>query len=46
MKVVHQWWNVIDAGKLAYLEKSLSPCNIFHHKSHMDWSAIEPKSPE
>jgi len=45
MKGVQQCWNVIDAGKLEYLEKSLCPCYIFHHKSHMDGSGIEPRPP-
>ena len=34
------WQNDIDRGKLRYLEKSLSHCQLVSHKAHMhpwDW---------
>jgi hypothetical protein len=31
-----QWWNDTDRENQKNLEKNLSQCHIFHHKSHMD----------
>jgi len=40
------WWNDNDKGKLKFLEKNLSQCHFVHHKSHMDWPAIETRPPQ
>ena len=36
---MEHWWNDTARGKV---EKSLSQCHVVYHKSHMDWSGIEP----
>jgi hypothetical protein len=38
-------WNEIDRGKPKYSVKNLSECHLVHHKSHMDWTGIEPGPP-
>jgi hypothetical protein len=40
---MERWWNYIDKGKLV-LGKNLYQCNFINHKSHMNWSGIEPGS--
>ena len=34
-----------DRGKLRCVEKKLSQCYFVHHRSHVDWSAVEPGPP-
>ena len=43
---VERWWNGTDGGKPKYLEKNLSQHHFVRHKSHMDWSGIEPAPPQ
>ena len=44
---VDQWWNYTDMGKLKYSTKYLCHCPLFfHHKSHVEWSRMEPEPPQ
>jgi len=36
------WWDDTDRGKQKHLEKTLSHCHLVVHKSHVDYSGIEP----
>ena len=40
------WWNDNARGKLKFLEKYMSQCHFVHHKSKMDWTAIETRPPQ
>jgi hypothetical protein len=40
-----QWLNLGHREKPKFSEKNLSQCHFWGHKSHMDWSGIEPGSP-
>jgi len=42
---MEHWWNDTVRGKPKNSEKNLSQCQIVHHKSHMDWSGIDPGTP-
>jgi hypothetical protein len=37
--------NKIDRGKPKYSGINLSQCHSVYHKSHMDWTGIEPGPP-
>ena len=43
---MEQWWNDTDRGHPMYSEKTLSQCHSGHHKSHIGWPGIEPRSPQ
>jgi hypothetical protein len=38
--------NDTDRGNLKYPDEDLSQCQFHHHKSHIDWSGIEPGTPQ
>jgi len=39
------WWNEADRRRWNCSERSVSRCNIFHHKSHMKQPGNEPVFP-
>jgi hypothetical protein len=41
---MEHWYNDNDREKLTFLDKNLSQCHFVHHKAHMDWPGIEPRS--
>jgi len=42
---MEHWWKDTVRGKPKISEKTLSQCQFVHHKSRMDWSAIQPGTP-
>jgi len=41
-------WSIncmVDRGKLKYSKINLVKVHFAHHKSHTDWSGIEPRPP-
>jgi uncharacterized membrane protein len=43
--VMEHRWNEIDRRKPKNSGKNVSQCHFVHHKSHMDWTGIEPGPP-
>jgi hypothetical protein len=41
---MEDWWKNTDMGKLKHWKKNLSQHHYVHHKPHMDWREIEPRS--
>jgi hypothetical protein len=41
---MENWWKDADRGRPKHWEKNQSQCYYVHHKLHMDWPGIEPRS--
>ena len=43
---IEHWWSDTDRGKQKYWEKNLCRCLFIHHKSDVDWPAMEHGTPQ